>query len=72
MKAAQVISSELNLRSLAGKVLGVIVESAGATSGALISQSTKGPRVEARVGRDNQVELPEPPTLLAVDPELPS
>ena len=71
MKAAQVISSELNLRSLAGRVLGVIVESAGATSGALILQSTKGPRVEARVGRDKQVELPEPPALLAVDSELP-
>ncbi|MFT6123395.1 MAG: putative ATPase/signal transduction histidine kinase [Oleiphilaceae bacterium] len=59
MKSSQLISSELKLNSLAQKIMGVLTESAGAQTAALILNTPKGPRVQARVSDqdDSKIEL---------------
>jgi len=49
MKSSQIISSELKLTALVQKIMGVLTESAGAQTAALILNTPKGPCVQARV-----------------------
>lgn len=60
MKSAQLISSELRLDQLAAKVLQVIVECAGATSAALVYQDEKGPRLQALINEQGDIDTPSP------------
>lgn len=71
MKSALVISSELDLKKLAAKVLQVIVECAGATSAALVIVGESGANVEAIVGQNDQLDIPEPPPRLEDYRKLP-
>ncbi|MCP5211487.1 MAG: AAA family ATPase [Hahellaceae bacterium] len=64
MKSAQLISRELELTKLSAKVLEVIVESAGASSAALVIDINGQPHVVAQVGDDHLLTTPETPPLL--------
>ena len=61
MKSSQIISSELKLAALVQKIMGVLTESAGAQTAALILNTSKGPCVQARVSAQEggQVEPPQ-------------
>ncbi|MCP5207226.1 MAG: AAA family ATPase [Hahellaceae bacterium] len=71
MKSAQVISSELQIAKLAAKVLEVIVESAGASSAALIINQNNAPHLAALVSEEQQLYTPEVPPLLENCEDLP-
>lgn len=57
MKSSQIISSELKLASLAQKIMGVLTESAGAQTAALILNTPKGPCVQARISAQNGLPI---------------
>ncbi|MCG8669360.1 MAG: AAA family ATPase [Pseudomonadales bacterium] len=59
MKSAQLISSELRLPKLAARVLQVIVECAGASSAALITQNNNIVKIEATVDENNDIIIPD-------------
>jgi len=48
MKSSQIISSELELTALVQKMMGILTESAGAQTAALVLNTPKGPSVQAR------------------------
>jgi len=49
MKSSQIIASELKLTALVQKMMGILTESAGAQTAALVLNTSKGPCVQARV-----------------------
>jgi len=77
MKSSQIISSELELTTLAQKIMGILTESAGAQTAALILNTPKGPCVQARIPEydGSEIVLPQlsqnTPKMLAQCLDLP-
>lgn len=73
IKSAQVISSELNLKKLAAKVLGVVVENIGAQVSALVLKGSEGLKVEATIAlqSDARNATQTPARLLSETQDLP-
>ncbi|WP_198343083.1 protein kinase domain-containing protein [Oleiphilus messinensis] len=70
MKSAQLISSELYMTKLSAKVLGVIVECAGASSGALVIAQESSYNVVA-LSNEDSILVPEIPISLDSCDDLP-
>ena len=77
MKSTQIISSELRLKTLAQKIMAVLIESAGAQTAALILNTPKGPCIQARISEHDGSEVASPqlerntPEMLAQCLDLP-
>jgi len=60
MKSSQIISGELKLTTLVQNVMEILTESAGAQTAALVLNTPKGPRVQARVSIQEGVTVASP------------
>jgi len=70
MKASQAISEELDLDRLLGKLLGIVIENAGAERGVLVLEHEGRHTLAAEVEADAEdIELLHGATLEALDPE---